>query len=214
MNRYPNQPQAPDPSRAVHAVHNRTPACQPRRIPCHRAVPETGITALAVTFVLVFIAWRKDLSWDVPVWGGAATFCIMWVWRVLRSDALLWSLERITGRELDGKPGIGKPPHDVTLWNMGDYTPPAPNAARPSDRRHANQTSVYVFRHGVLRHGQNVRARARYPARQRGRYKYFRGCAFRPEAGAVAKMPRTIIAGWHSACRSKIPRYAARYAYL
>ena len=99
-----------NPSRTtVYDFHNQTHTRS--RVDSEVIVPllQTGITALAVTFVLVFIAWRKDLAWDVPVWGGAATFCIMWVWRILRSDALLWRLERITGRELDGKPGIGKP---------------------------------------------------------------------------------------------------------
>lgn len=127
MNRYPSLPAQTAPAAEPFMVSTTEPL-RASRVESEVVVPflQTGVTALAVTFGLVFVAWRAEWSWDVPIGGGLAVFVGMWVWRILRSDALLWRLERMTGRELDGKPGIGKP-HDVTLLNMGDYTPPASN---------------------------------------------------------------------------------------
>ena len=157
---------------------------------------QTGITALAVTFVLVFIAWRKDLPWDVPVWGGAATFCIMWVWRILRSDALLWRLERITGRELDGKPGLGKPPHDVTLWNMGDYTPPAPTAPDLTTEGTPTKQAFMSFVMSCYVMGKtSERAHGIMPW-QRGRYKDFRDSLFRLKLAEWDDATNHRL-GWH-----------------
>lgn len=127
MNRYTSPPTATAQTAEPFMVSTTEPL-RASRVESEVVVPflQTGVTALAVTGALVFVSWRADWPWDVPVGGGLIVFVAMWVWRILRSDALLWRLERMTGRELDGKPGLGKP-HDVTLLNMGDYTPPAPN---------------------------------------------------------------------------------------
>lgn len=70
---------------------------------------QTAITAVIVGVALALLTWRFDWSWDVPIFGVVVVLVGMWVWRLLRSDALMWKLERMTGLELDGKPGIGKP---------------------------------------------------------------------------------------------------------
>jgi hypothetical protein len=62
------------------------------------------------------------LLWQWQPIAGAvgAVGLLMWGWRILLNDRLLWKLETITGRELDGTPGIGKPEHPFVLTNKDE----------------------------------------------------------------------------------------------
>ena len=75
---------------------------------------------------------------SIPVIGGVTLFG-MWTWRgVIRSEALLWTRETITQRDINRDGSVGKP-HDVTLLNMTDYTPPSrtTQTAEGSDTKRA-----------------------------------------------------------------------------
>jgi hypothetical protein len=89
---------------------SRVPA-MPSRFETHVLVPVVlaGVVALAVTLGLVIGAWRFGWPWDVTWIGCFVAFIAMLAWRLLWVDHLSWRLETITGRELDGVPGIGKP---------------------------------------------------------------------------------------------------------
>jgi hypothetical protein len=102
-------------------VESRVPA-GPSRFETHVAVPVAlaGTVALAVTFGLVLAAWRFRWPWDVTWTGGLLAFIAMLAWRLRWVDRLAWRLETITGRELDGKPGIGKPDHPFVLVNKDE----------------------------------------------------------------------------------------------
>ena len=93
----------------------------PSRFESHVQVPVAlaGIVTLAVTFGLVIAVWRFGWPWDVTWIGGLAVFIIVLAWRLLWVDQLAWRIEQITGRELDGKPGIGNPDHPFVLTDKG-----------------------------------------------------------------------------------------------
>jgi hypothetical protein len=105
-------------SDAQPTVETRVPI-GPSRFETHVKVPVAlaGIVALAVTFGLAIGTWRFDWPWDATWIGGLVTFIAMLAWRLLWVDQLSWRLERLTGLELDGKPGIGRPDPELTIWN-------------------------------------------------------------------------------------------------
>jgi hypothetical protein len=155
-------------------VESRVPV-GPSRFETHVKVPVAlaGIVALAVTFGLVIGTWRFGWSWDVTWIGGLVVFIVMLAWRLLWVDHLSWRLETITGRELDGKPGIGKP-HDVTLYNMHDYTaPPRTEQAAGGEGTPTKQALLAFTMSCYVMRKTSERAHGIRPW-QRGRYKDFR----------------------------------------
>ena len=85
----------------------------------------SGISALVVMVAAgggaVIFGW----PWEAILVSGILVLFCMWAWRgVIRSEALLWTRETITQRDINRDGSVGKP-HDVTLLNMADYQPPA-----------------------------------------------------------------------------------------
>lgn len=117
-------PQTSAPAEPPFMVESRQPAA-PSRFETHVIVPlaQSGVSALVVTMALVVVGWRQDWAWDVPVLGGLLTFTGFWVWRLWFGDRLLWGVETIIKHDVTGDGKVGRP-HDVTLYNMGDYTAP------------------------------------------------------------------------------------------
>jgi hypothetical protein len=111
-------------------VESQTPL-RVSRVESEVIVPllQTAITAGIVAVGLAVLTWRLDWSWDVPIIGFVGVLAAMWAWRLLRSDRLMWALERMTGEDLNHDKAIGKP--GITLFN--------PEAARQEARGHAQQ---------------------------------------------------------------------------
>jgi hypothetical protein len=85
-------------------VESRVPVGE-SRVTTHFVVP-----ALQALFTMLLIAIDVMLWQWRPIAGGVGLIgIVVWGWRILLGDRLLWKLETITGRELDGTPGIGKP---------------------------------------------------------------------------------------------------------
>jgi hypothetical protein len=113
MTRYTSQPQAPAPAEPF-MVESRIPIGE-SRLTTHVIVPiaQALCTMCLIGVTLLLWEWR-------PVAGViGAVGLIVFAWRILLGDRLLWRLETITGRELDGIPGIGKP-GPPTLLNPGE----------------------------------------------------------------------------------------------
>jgi hypothetical protein len=133
VNRYPT-PATSAPAEPW-MTETRSPA-MPSRFETHVLVPVAlaGVVTLVVTFGLVIGAWRFGWPWDVTWIGGLVAFIAMLAWRLLWVDHLSWRLETVTGRELDGVPGIGKPEHPFIFQN--------PNEAR----NQADKLAAHVWR--------------------------------------------------------------------
>ena len=103
MNRYSNQPQAPTQAEPPFMVESRVPV-GPSRVETHVFVP----FLLAVISMILVAANILLWQWNPLAGAVGAVGLLVWVWRVLLGDRLLWKLETITGRDLDGD-GIGGP---------------------------------------------------------------------------------------------------------
>jgi hypothetical protein len=146
-------------------VESRVPVAE-SRLTTHVFVPflTALITMALITGCVMLWAWR-------PVAGIiGAVGLLAYAWRVLKADGGLTRLETITGLELDGKPGLGRPDHNVTLLNMRDYQPPTPTVSDITDggtpTKHALESfvmSCYVMGKTSERaHGIRPWQRARY----------------------------------------------------
>jgi hypothetical protein len=96
-------------------VESRVPVGE-SRLTTHVFVPflQAVLTMALLTACVLLFQWR-------PVAGVVCGIGLaIWGWRILKADGLLTRLETITGRELDGKPGIGKPEHPFVLQNQGE----------------------------------------------------------------------------------------------
>ena len=81
-------------------------------VPVGASRMETHVFVPAAQALITMILIAADvLLWQWHPIAGAvgAAGLLMWGWRILLGDRLLWKLETITGRELDGQPGLGKP---------------------------------------------------------------------------------------------------------
>lgn len=70
---------------------------------------QTLITAIIIAAGLAFGAWRWGWSWDLPGIGFFVTLIVVWGWRLVRSDSLMWMVERLTKRDWSGDGVTGKP---------------------------------------------------------------------------------------------------------
>jgi hypothetical protein len=102
VNRYPT-PATSTPAEPF-MVESRVPVGE-SRLTTHVFVP-----FLTAIITMAFIAGDVLLFQWRPVAGVVGAIgLLVFVVRVILADGLLTRLETITGRELDGKPGIGKP---------------------------------------------------------------------------------------------------------
>jgi hypothetical protein len=99
--RYTTPPAAPAVEPWMH--ESRIPVGE-SRLTTHVFVPflQAAITMLLIAGCVLVFEWQ-------PVAGAVGGIGLaIWAWRILKADGLLTRLETITGRELDGVPGIGR----------------------------------------------------------------------------------------------------------
>jgi hypothetical protein len=138
----------------------------------------TGISAavamLAVGLGCLIFNWPLD---SILIAGGV-TLLGMWLWRgVLRSEALLWTRERITQHDINGDGQVGKP-HDVTLFDTQNWAPPA-RRAQPAVGGTATKRALSAFVVTCYVMGQTSERAHGIRPWQRGRYKDFRDALLR-----------------------------------
>lgn len=92
-------------------VESRIPIGE-SRVTTHFVVP-----ALQALFTMILIAVDVMLWQWRPIAGGVGLIgIIVWGWRVLLGDRLLWKLETVTGRDFDGD-GVEGDPHPFVIQN-------------------------------------------------------------------------------------------------
>lgn len=118
MARYPATPAQPA-AEPPFMVETSAPL-RASRLESEVAVPflHAAITALIVFISLALASVMADWPWEVSGIGFVVTLAGVWLWRLLRSDALMWRLERMTGHELTGDNVLGKP--TMTVVNQAD----------------------------------------------------------------------------------------------
>lgn len=67
------------------------------------------LTACAFGVMTALLAWAAGWSWRVPVIVFAVILALAWLWRLRLADALLWQIETIVQRDLDGDRQVGRP---------------------------------------------------------------------------------------------------------
>lgn len=70
---------------------------------------QAWLTACAFGIMAALLAWAAGWSWRVPVIVFAVILALAWLWRLRLADALLWQIETITQRDLDGDRQVGRP---------------------------------------------------------------------------------------------------------
>jgi hypothetical protein len=109
MNKYPLNP---TPSAPI-SVETTAPL-RASRVDSEFVVPflQTVFTAVLLGLCIALWRWRPDA-------GLVATAALLiWSWRILRSDKLLWQIERLTHHDLDGDGVQGEP--TMTIVNGRD----------------------------------------------------------------------------------------------
>jgi len=170
MNRY-TAPTAP----AAVQVETRAPLRESRiesevQVPLLVSLISAGIVVLVVALLAILRGW----PWETVPTAGAAALTVMWFWRgVARSEAMLWTRERITQHDINGDGTVGRP-HGVTLLN-----PPAPQpAAEPEPYTTTKQALIAFTTTCYLTGETSERAHGIRPW-QRGRYTDFRDALLR-----------------------------------
>jgi hypothetical protein len=156
---------------------------------------QTLITASVVGICLGLLAFLAGWRWPVAAAGVALTMLSMWVWRVLRSDRLLWQIERLTHHDLDGDGMQGEPP-EFGLLN--------PRLARRTAAQHplrdtgAAQRSLIAFVYLCASVERPTEEALGIPTGDRAGYVNYRTKLF--DLGIAAwNDPDRHAAGWHLA---------------
>jgi hypothetical protein len=125
-------PASPEPEPAT--SENWTPVRTPT-IESDFAVPalQAVATGLAVAICVGLLSWAFMWSWRVPVAVVGLALAGSWLWRLGVADSLLWQIESLTGRDVNGDGVTGRPAVSFTLAN--------PVAARQTVAKEARQTA-------------------------------------------------------------------------
>lgn len=181
-------------------ITTRTPRRDPTMetgvfIPAAQAI----LTALALAIGAGFLAWASAWSWRVPAVVFALACAGGWIWRLRLADSLLWTVETMTGRDLNHDGHTGRPMVNYGLIN--------PRVARQEVAQENRQTDLDAKRAALLAfvdrsliHGPSERAHgigASGP--DRDNYVACRD-ALIGLGVAVWKNPRRPKGGWRLAC--------------
>jgi hypothetical protein len=96
---------------AYSAVYEKRHSARPISVESDWSVPLLQSITCAVAALLAAAAGALAFgwSWKVPLMAAGVGFAIAWLWRLQIVDALLWQIETITQRDLDGDRHVGKP---------------------------------------------------------------------------------------------------------
>jgi|GEM_PF-1377682 len=121
-------------SRPPLATETWTPARTPA-LESDVAVPaaQALITALVAAICMALLTWAVGWSWRVPVAILALALTGAWLWRLAKTDALLWTVEGLTGVDLNRDGNIGRPERTFIVAN--------PDQARAAVTREAQQAA-------------------------------------------------------------------------
>ncbi len=122
------------------------------------------LTSCAFGVMAGLLAWAAGWSWRVPVIVFAVVLALAWLWRLRLADALLWQIETITQRDLDGDRYVGRPTVNAApvLVNPSEARDGRPH---PEGKRSAGRTGRPAGLRDQVRECRHVRERARHPAR-------------------------------------------------
>jgi len=67
------------------------------------------MTAAAAALATGLLAWALGWSWRVPVAVGGLAVAAAWLWRLGKVDSLLWTVEGLSGVDLNRDGNIGRP---------------------------------------------------------------------------------------------------------
>lgn len=154
----------------------KTPQRAPSResdliVPFGQAV----ITSLMVGAAAALLAWAFGWAWRVVAVAVAVALIGSWFWRLRLVDSLLWTVERVTGRDMNNDNQIGRP----AATSFAVVNPGAARGAVAAENRQAAQSAERVallafvdqcYISGCGEHAHGVRAsgpaRAEYVARR------------------------------------------------
>lgn len=96
---------------AYSAVYEKRHSARPISVESDWSVPllQAGTCAVAALLAASAGALALGWSWKVPLAAAGVGFAIAWLWRLRIVDALLWQIETITQRDVNGDRSIGKP---------------------------------------------------------------------------------------------------------
>jgi len=110
-----------------------------------RVESEVVVPFLQTAITLLFIALCAGLWLWRPLAGALGTVALLvWAWRMLRSDALMWRLERMTGADMTGDGVVGKP-GAITLYNPAVARTKVAHAAAQAQDEHSDQERMLTF---------------------------------------------------------------------
>lgn len=163
------------------------------RIDSEFVVPALQTLFSAALLALCILLWR----WRIEAGIVATAALIMWGWRVIRSDRLLWQIERLTRHDLDGDGVAGEP--TMTLFNPADARQQAAHDPyQPRRDAAAAQQSLIAFVYLCASVDRPTEQALGIPTGDRAGYVTYRD---RLMALGIAEWnnPDRHAAGWHLA---------------
>jgi len=126
MNRYTAPPA---PAAEPFMVESRVPVGE-SRLTTHVIVPAAIALITMILVAVDVMLWQ----WEPLAGVVGAVGLLVWAWRIVLGDRLLWKSETVSGRDLDGDGVIGRPEHPFVLTN------------RDESRRKADALAAQVWR--------------------------------------------------------------------
>jgi hypothetical protein len=153
---------------------------------------QTALTAILAAACIGLFAWRVEAG----IFG--VVVLAVWGWRIVRSDALMWRLERITNHDITGDGSIGAPDPMLTVYNPADARRKAAAAGLPvrNVERVRESLTAFVYLCASAPDGKPTEAALGIPTGDRAGY-----VAYRDKLIALGiadwDIPTRHSAGWH-----------------
>lgn len=123
---------------STHYTPTTTPVDPPFMVETRVPVGESRLTTHVIVPAAIAVFTMALVTIDMLLWQWrpiaglvGAVGLLVWGWRILLGDRLLWRQETVSGRDLNGDGVIGNPEHPFVLLN--------PAAAQAQARRAAEQ---------------------------------------------------------------------------
>lgn len=187
MNHYPRTAPTTAPAEPF-MVESRVPVGE-SRVTTHVVVPFFQALITMALIVADVLLWQ----WHPIAGTVGAVGLIVWGWRVLLGDRLLWKLETITGRDLDGDGDTGAP-HPFVIQNKAAARSQI-NAAAEQTWRESRAAELVRFAAACATSGTSEAAQGISSKAQREKYVERRQALF--DLGLAAwKNPAVPNSAW------------------